>query len=239
MPINTEVVSSNLAQARCTRYNIFHFIIKAWSRRENWNYKIRPNIMWLQKYDPSSWKNEMQNNFAVLHVPITWFNISQNITSFLQIITHINQCLSTLKLWVPILLRRGALDTTLCDKVCQWLAKGCWFSPVSSTNKNWLRNINYTSIHPSTYIFKGDNTESCNQNRKGEIIKKKERKDIICLLWKGDMGFKATFNNISIISRQSVFIGGGNWPMQSMPINTEVVSSNLAQARCTRYNIMW
>ena len=30
------------------------------------------------------------------------------------------------------------LDTTLCDKVCQWLATGQWLSPgpsVSSTNK--------------------------------------------------------------------------------------------------------
>jgi hypothetical protein len=34
--------------------------------------------------------------------------------------------------------RRGVLDTTLCDKVCQKLATGLWFSPgtpVSSTNK--------------------------------------------------------------------------------------------------------
>jgi hypothetical protein len=33
--------------------------------------------------------------------------------------------------------RRGVLDTTLCDKVCQWLVAGQWFSPgtlVSSTN---------------------------------------------------------------------------------------------------------
>ena len=32
----------------------------------------------------------------------------------------------------------GVLDTTLCDKICQWLATGQWFSPVppiSSTNK--------------------------------------------------------------------------------------------------------
>ena len=31
----------------------------------------------------------------------------------------------------------GVLDTTLCDKVCQWFAVGQWFSPgslVSSTN---------------------------------------------------------------------------------------------------------
>jgi len=27
--------------------------------------------------------------------------------------------------------------------------------------------------------------------------------------------------------------------LQSMPISTNVVSSNYAQARCTRYNIMW
>ena len=29
---------------------------------------------------------------------------------------------------------RGVLDTTLCDKVCQWLATGRWFSLVSSIN---------------------------------------------------------------------------------------------------------
>jgi hypothetical protein len=50
-----------------------------------------------------------------------------------------NQCLSTLTLWVRIPLRRGVLDITLCDKVCQWLAApGRWFSPgtpVSSTSK--------------------------------------------------------------------------------------------------------
>ena len=30
---------------------------------------------------------------------------------------------------------RGVLDTTIYDKVCQWLATGRWFSPISSTNK--------------------------------------------------------------------------------------------------------
>jgi hypothetical protein len=30
-----------------------------------------------------------------------------------------NQCLSPLMLWIRIPLRRGVLDTTLCDKVCQ------------------------------------------------------------------------------------------------------------------------
>ena len=40
---------------------------------------------------------------------------------------------------------QGLLDTTLCDKVCQWLATGLWFSlgsPVSSTNKTDHHDIN-------------------------------------------------------------------------------------------------
>jgi hypothetical protein len=40
--------------------------------------------------------------------------------------------------------RRGVLDTTLCDKVCQRLAAGLWFSlgtSVSSTNKTDCHNI--------------------------------------------------------------------------------------------------
>ena len=55
-----------------------------------------------------------------------------------------NQCLSQLALWVRIQLRRGVLDTTLCDKVCQWLVAGQWFSPctpVSSTNKTACHGI--------------------------------------------------------------------------------------------------
>jgi len=53
-----------------------------------------------------------------------------------------NQCLSPLVLWVRISIR--ARCTTLCDKVCQWLAAGRWFSPgipVSSTNKTDRHDI--------------------------------------------------------------------------------------------------
>ena len=53
-----------------------------------------------------------------------------------------NQCLSPLMLWVRISTR--ARCTTLCDKVCQWLATDRWFSPgppVSSTNKTNHHNI--------------------------------------------------------------------------------------------------
>jgi hypothetical protein len=54
------------------------------------------------------------------------------------------QCLSPLMLRVRILLRRGVLDTTLCDKVCQWFATCRWFSPgtpVSSTNNTDRHDI--------------------------------------------------------------------------------------------------
>jgi hypothetical protein len=53
-----------------------------------------------------------------------------------------NQCLSPLMLWVWILLR--ARCATLCDKDCQWLAAGQWFSPgtpVSSTKKTVRHDI--------------------------------------------------------------------------------------------------
>ena len=76
-----------------------------------------------------------------------------------------NQCLSPLTLWVRIPLRRGVLVTTLCDKVCQWLSTGRWFSPctpVSSTNKTDRHNIteillevalNTIAPNPNTLIF--------------------------------------------------------------------------------------
>ena len=57
-----------------------------------------------------------------------------------------NRCLIPLMFWVWIPLR--ASFTTLCDKVCQWLATGRWFSPgtsVSSTNK--------TDSHDKTEIL--------------------------------------------------------------------------------------
>jgi len=52
------------------------------------------------------------------------------------------QCLSPLKVWVRISIM--ARCTTLCDKVCRWLATGGWFSrgpPVSSTNKTDRHDI--------------------------------------------------------------------------------------------------
>jgi hypothetical protein len=49
-----------------------------------------------------------------------------------------NQCLSPITLWVRISLVAKYSRHNICDKVCQWLTTGRWFSlgiPVSSTNK--------------------------------------------------------------------------------------------------------
>ena len=54
-----------------------------------------------------------------------------------------SQCLSPLMLWVRISTRSRC--TTLCDKACQWLATGRWFSPslpVSPTSKIDRHDIN-------------------------------------------------------------------------------------------------
>jgi hypothetical protein len=55
-----------------------------------------------------------------------------------------NQCLSPLKLSVLVSPRRGILDTTLSDKVCQCLTAAQWFSPgtpVSPTNNTDCHEI--------------------------------------------------------------------------------------------------
>ena len=59
---------------------------------------------------------------------------------------------------------RGVLDTTLCNKDCQWLAAGRWISPdtpVSTTNKfspstlelEWSASISKTLIHLLVYCI--------------------------------------------------------------------------------------
>ena len=72
-----------------------------------------------------------------------------------------NQCLSSLTLWVRISLRRGALDTALCDKVYPWLVAGRWFSSVSPTNKTHnhditeiLLKVALNTITLTLYVFR-------------------------------------------------------------------------------------
>ena len=72
---------------------------------------------------------------------LSWWSYGSWIYNYLY-----NPCLSPL-MWVQILLRRGVLDTTLCDKVCQWLAVGRWLSPgtpvspIIKTDRNDITEI--------------------------------------------------------------------------------------------------
>jgi hypothetical protein len=55
-----------------------------------------------------------------------------------------NQCPSPVTFRVRIPPRRGVVDTTLCDQVCQWLVTGRLFSPgtlVFSTNRTDRHDI--------------------------------------------------------------------------------------------------
>ena len=74
--------------------------------------------------------NELQIHTVVLWEPSWPWSYGSWINNYLC-----NQCLSPLMFRVRISIR--ARCTTLCDKVCQCLATGRWFSlgpPISSTN---------------------------------------------------------------------------------------------------------
>jgi hypothetical protein len=69
-----------------------------------------------------------------------------------------NQCQSSLMLWVRISIR--ARCTTLCDKVCQWLVTGQWFSPgppVSSTNRTDRHDITEILLKKALNAIKNTN----------------------------------------------------------------------------------
>jgi len=56
-----------------------------------------------------------------------------------------NQFLSPLMLWVRVSIR--ARSTTLCDKVCQWLPTGRWFSPWYKQSCICVRGIDVASFN--------------------------------------------------------------------------------------------
>ena len=98
----------------------------------------------------SSYWPEIDDSFVVdLASPLTKvkcdFNNKKLTYHLLNVCYHVN----TLKnVWMAAWYKefesrsRGSvLDTTLCDKVWQWLAVGRWFSPVSSTNKTDQHDI--------------------------------------------------------------------------------------------------
>jgi hypothetical protein len=67
-----------------------------------------------------------------------------------------SETIDLLKLWVRIPLRRGAYDTTLCVKVCQWLTTCLLFSPgtlVASINKLTYSWNTLHFLYEVSYIF--------------------------------------------------------------------------------------
>jgi hypothetical protein len=95
-------------------------------------------------------------NIQPYHIKMALFiNMMFSLYTYLIMNTHVSKILLTCRQnnnqhfvakshwW------RGVLDTTLCDKVCQWLMAGLWFSPgspVSSTNKTDSHDIQLTLI---------------------------------------------------------------------------------------------
>jgi hypothetical protein len=72
-----------------------------------------------------------------------------------------NQYLLPLILWVRISIM--ARSTTLCDKVCQWLAAGRWFSPgphVSSVNKTDRHDITEILLKVALSIINQPNKQT-------------------------------------------------------------------------------
>ena len=85
---------------------------------------------------------------------------------YINIYIFLNQCLSPLKLLVRTRSLRGVLDTTLCDKVFQWLATSRWFSlgtPVSSTNKTDTHDITAILLEVALNTIKQPNHISSNR----------------------------------------------------------------------------
>ena len=69
-------------------------------------------------------------------------------------------------LWVQILIR--ARCTTFCNKVCQWLATGRWFSPgpsVSSTNKTDCHDITEILLKVALNTTKQTNKQTNKQKK--------------------------------------------------------------------------
>jgi hypothetical protein len=72
-----------------------------------------------------------------------------------------NQRLSPLWLWVRISIKSRC--TTLCDKVCQWLATGRWYSsdpPVSSTNKTDRHDLTEIVLKVTSNTIKQTNKQT-------------------------------------------------------------------------------
>jgi len=88
--------------------------------------------------------SRIATDLSNLNDVIRWITFITNPCTLVSICSSRLSILSPLTFWARIPLRRGVLDTTLCDKVCQWHAAGRKFSLgtlVSSTNKTDRHDI--------------------------------------------------------------------------------------------------
>jgi hypothetical protein len=94
---------------------------------KNLNTIVPWSLLFMQKYGlfTSSIYGVHETIVWEVYTGIVLYDISYSVGWFLC-----NQCLSPLALWVRIPLSQGVLDTTLCDKVYQWLAQVCGFLQV-------------------------------------------------------------------------------------------------------------
>ena len=119
------------------------------------------------------WRNSISFNF---YEHLKYLNTSVNTVFFSSIFGALwpwsygswiynylyNQCLSPL-MWVQISVGVHVRCTTLCDKVCQWLVTGRWFSlvpPVSSTNKTDGHDITEIVLKVALSTIKQSNKQS-------------------------------------------------------------------------------
>jgi len=87
------------------------------------------------------------------------------------------------------------LDTILCDKVCQWLATGRWFSPVSSssnTDRHEITEILFkVALSTTTQALKYDSILPTMKYYK----KKKKPTKLTCFQL-----YQVTFNEIMVMT---------------------------------------
>ena len=125
---------------------LFYDYIVISKMNKNKNQFLTPEFFFLFhiQFCKLSWRKDYNSIVFVIDVIIDLLSLKWDnlLFCYLHICNRIvvgiynylcNQCLS------QRMLRRGILNTTLCDKVCQWYATGRWptlGTPVSSTHKS-------------------------------------------------------------------------------------------------------
>jgi hypothetical protein len=118
---------------------------------------IKMNLTWLwEKHNIKIYKTYRQVCSYInktRHFVVNWkltrrFVVNVGFTTtYVSSAYHHSRCQFESRSW------QGVLDTTLCDNVCQWLAKGRWFSvgtPVSCTNTTDRHDIKNKTYKTTT-----------------------------------------------------------------------------------------